>query len=223
MTASILTSRLAAAVADETSGATEIVREVIDGLLALADDPGRVRDSADVLAARLPWCGAMWHVVAAAHADRPRFALRTLRQRLDLGADRSIATAARLVAERGCAVRSAPGSSLVGAVLAAGPQPSGPTTGVLGLVGADGLGPTDLLNMTGTRELAETVPTIVVTTSAKLVPADAFERLGARGFERVPLALFESVVLDGEVLEPVEAGRRAASLGRSGGTPIPRP
>ncbi len=222
MTASILSSRLAAAVADETSGATEIVREVIDGLLALADDPARVRETADLLAARLPWCAAMWHVVAAAQADNPRFALRSLRQRLDLAADRSIATAVRLMTRSGCAIRTAPGSSLVGAVLAGLPQPSAPPTGVVGLVGADGLGPDGLLNIVGTRDLAEAVPTVVVTTSAKLVPTEAFERLGAPGFERVPLALFESVVLDGEVLTPVEAGRRAASLRHVAGAPLPR-
>jgi hypothetical protein len=222
MTASPLTARLAAAVADETSGATEIVREVIDGLLALADDPGLVRNTADVLAARLRWCGPMWHVTAAAHADRPQLALRSLRRRLDLDADRSIATAVRLLTERDCAVRTAPGSSLVGAVLAALSQPSVPPTGVVGLVGADGLGPAELLNIAGTRELAETVPTVVVATSAKLVPHEVFERTGAPGFERIPLVLFESVVLDGEVVAPAEAGRRAASLGRGAGTPLQR-
>src|SRR5690349_22519266 len=117
-----LTSRLAAAVADETSGATEIVRQVIDGLLALADDPGLVRDTAEVLIAELPWCAAMWHVAAAARAGRPRLALSSLRRRLDIDADRSIATAVRLLTERGCAVRTAPGSSLVTAVLARLPQ-----------------------------------------------------------------------------------------------------
>jgi hypothetical protein len=229
MTASTLSPRLAAAVADETSGATEVVREVIDGLLALADDARdarRLRDTAHLLATRLAWCAPMWHVVAAAHADRPAVALRALRQRLDLGAARSIATAVRLVSERGGLVRSAPGSSLVAAVLAAAPSPLPPPTsssiGVIGLAGADGLGPTELLNITGTRDLAESVPTIVVTTSAKLVPEEAFERLGAPGFERVPLTLFESVVLDGEVLSPDEAGRRAAALGRAPGAPLPR-
>jgi len=100
----------------------------------------------------------------------------------------------------------------VGAILAALPPPSGPPTGVVGLAGADGLGSAELLNITGTRDLAAAVPTIVVATSAKVVPDEAFERLGAPGFERVPLELFESVVLDGEVLTPAEAGRRAASL-----------
>jgi hypothetical protein len=196
---------------------------VIDGLLALADDardPRRLRDTAQLLASLLSWCAPMWHVAAATDADQPAVALRSLRQRLDLDAARSVATAVRLVRERGRPVRSAPGSSLVTAVLAAVAAPSAAPSaaqspvGVIGLAGADGLGPTELLNITGTRALAEEVPTIVVTTSAKLVPAEAFECLGAPGFERVPLALFESVVLDGEVLSPDEAGRRASALGR---------
>jgi hypothetical protein len=37
--------------------------------------------------------------------------------------------------------------------------------------------------------------------------------VGAPGFERVELGLFEAVVLDGEVLTPAEAGLRAAALG----------
>jgi hypothetical protein len=212
MSGPVLTSRLVAAVEDETSGATGVVRQVIDGLLALAGESDRLRAAADLLAAQLPWCAPMWHVVRAAHATCPVFALRSLRSRLDSDVDRSVAGAARLVTERGCAVRAAPGSALVSAVLEAVAAPARPG-GVAGLAGADGLGPTAVLNVVGTRDLACAVPTIVVTTSVKLVPGEAFQRLGAPGFERVPLWLFEAVVLDGEVLTPTEAGRRAATLG----------
>src|SRR5262245_19452235 len=83
---------------------------------------------------------------------------------------------------------------------------------VLGLVGADAVGRTEILNMVGTGELARTVPTIVVTTSMKLVPREPSQRQAGPAFERVPLAQFEAVVLDGEVVTPAEAGKRAAAL-----------
>src|SRR5690242_2537838 len=112
MTASTLTPRLAAAVQDDSAGATGVVRQVVDGLLALAGDDDRLRATAE-LVTRLPWCGAMWQVVGAVHAADPDAALRTLRVRLDLDVRRSVATAVRLLAERGCPVRTAPGSGLV--------------------------------------------------------------------------------------------------------------
>jgi hypothetical protein len=87
---------------------------------------------------------------------------------------------------------------------------SGP---VLGLVGADAIGPGALLNADGTRELVERLPTLVVATAVKLVPAEVFGRLGGAGFEVVPLAGVAAVVVGGEVLSPAEAGRRAAGLG----------
>ena len=42
MTASTLTPRLAAAVQDDSAGATGVVRQVVDGLLALPGDHGRL-------------------------------------------------------------------------------------------------------------------------------------------------------------------------------------
>jgi hypothetical protein len=85
---------------------------------------------------------------------------------------------------------------------------------VVGLVGADAIGPGALLNADGTRELVERLPTLVVATAVKLVPAEVFGRLGGAGFEVVPLAAVAAVVVGGEVLSPAEAGRRAAGLGR---------
>ena len=212
MSAPTLTPPLAAAIEDSSSGATGVVRQVIDGLLALGDDRDRLRATADLLADRLPWCAPMWHVVRAAHTANPAVSLRSLRDQMDFDVDRSIAVALQLVTDRGAAVRTAPGSDL-GGVRDALPAPSRPDA-VIGLVGADALGPAAaVLYMFGTGELARTVPTIVVTTSVKLVPARTFRRLGAPGFETVDLCLFEAVVLDGEVLTPAEVGRRAAALG----------
>jgi hypothetical protein len=87
------------------------------------------------------------------------------------------------------------------------------TAPVVGVVGADAIGPEALLNADGTRELAGRVPTLVVATAVKLVPAEVFGRLGGSGFEVVPLEALAAVVVGDEVLSPAEAGRRAAGLG----------
>jgi hypothetical protein len=90
--------------------------------------------------------------------------------------------------------------------------PAGSSTGpVVGVVGADAIGPEALLNADGTRELAERLPTLVVATAVKLVPAEVFGRLGGAGFEVVPLAAVAAVVVGGEILSPAEAGRRAGN------------
>jgi hypothetical protein len=83
---------------------------------------------------------------------------------------------------------------------------------VVGVVGADAIGPGALLNAVGTRELVGRVPTLVVATAVKLVPAEAFGRLGGAGFEVVPLEAVAAVVVGAEVLSPAEAGRRARDL-----------
>jgi len=87
------------------------------------------------------------------------------------------------------------------------------TAPVVGVAGADAIGPAELLNAAGTRELAGRVPTLVVATAVELVPAEVFGRLGGPGFEVVPLAALAAVAVGGEVLSPAEAGRRAAGLG----------
>jgi hypothetical protein len=53
-----------------------------------------------------------------------------------------------------------------------------------------------------------------VATGVKLVPAAAFARLAAPGFETVPLSAVAAVALGGELIAPAEAGRRAAVLDR---------
>ena len=86
------------------------------------------------------------------------------------------------------------------------------TAPVVGVVGADAIGPEALLNADGTRGLADQVPTLVVATAVKLVPAEVFGRLGGAGFEVVPLEALAAVVVGGEVLSPTQAGRRAKEL-----------
>jgi hypothetical protein len=86
------------------------------------------------------------------------------------------------------------------------------TAPVVGLVGADAIGPEAFLNADGTGELAARVPTLVVATAVKLVPGAVFERLGGPGFEVVPLAAVAALVVGPEVLSPADAGRRAAGL-----------
>jgi hypothetical protein len=211
MSAPPLPPQLAAAVQDDTSGATDVARQVIDGLLPIAADRDRLRTTVDLLAAPLAWCAPMWHIARAALADRPAPALRSLREQLDFNVDRSIAAAVKLLTERGCAVRTVTGSMLATTVAETLPAPV-EAGALVGLVGADALGPTAILNIIGTSELARTVPTIIVTTSMKLVPQEAFQSLTGAGFERVPLAQFEAVVLDGEVVTPAEAGQRASAL-----------
>jgi hypothetical protein len=87
-----------------------------------------------------------------------------------------------------------------------------PTAPALGVVGADAIGPLAFLNAAGTAELAARVPTLVVATAVKLVPAEVFGRLGGPGFEVVPLAAVAAVVVGPELLSPAEAGGRAARL-----------
>jgi len=210
------------------SGATGVARRVLDGLTEVVDDHRLLQALADALLDTHPGYGSMWHIARAAYADDPGPALREIRERLDIDVDRSVTVAIKMLLERGGAVRTAPSSSLVKAVVAALPAGSvdqttaapGPRAGATvpdvactGLVGADAISPTTVLNIRGTLELARSMPTIVVTTSLKLVPENVFERLGSPTFERIPLHLFHAVVLDGEVVNPAEAGRRASALG----------
>src|SRR5215211_934915 len=90
-------------------------------------------------------------------------------------------------------------------------------TPVMGLVGADAVGPGAILNAAGTRELAGRLPTLVVATAIKLVPGEVFGRLAGPGFEVVPLQEVAAVVVGAEVLAPGDAGRRAEAV--RGGRP----
>ena len=228
-----------AAAGDRQGGASEVAAMAVDGLLELAGDRARLDAAVAVLLAGQPAMAPMWHLARAAGAPDPAAPLRGLRRQLDSEADAAVAVAAGWLADRPGPVRTVSHSSLVDRVLArlggsgglkseAGTQaarshagPSGsppvnqepvPTGAGTGLVGADAIGPSALLNAAGTGALAAAVPTLVVTTSLKLVPAAAFERLAAPGFEAVPLSALAAVTLGGELLEPAEAGRRAAAL-----------
>jgi hypothetical protein len=88
---------------------------------------------------------------------------------------------------------------------------------VVGVVGADAVGPGAILNAAGTRELAGRLPTLVVATAIKLVPGEVFDRLAGPGFEVVPLEELAAVAVGAEVLAPGEAGRRAEAV--RGGRP----
>ncbi|WP_203924121.1 hypothetical protein [Rugosimonospora africana] len=216
-----MTPRLSAAIEDRTSGATEVTRQVILGLLELAERGDRIDATADLMFDRLPWYGSMWHVVRAAHAAQPHEALHQLLECLDTDVDKTVAAAVSLLMDRATPVHAAPSSALVKAVMrnldAAGYAGQGyDVGGSTGVAGADALGPTTVLNIAGTLDLARTRPTILVTTSLKLVTELQFQKLGGHRFERIPLAMFSAVVLDGEVLTPSEAGERAAGAGELG-------
>jgi hypothetical protein len=206
---SALTPALAAAVKDPTIGATEVTRKVVDGLLDLSDDPGWLRAAAGELAVRLAWCGPMWQVARAAACPDPGTALRGLRQRLDCDTNATIDAAVAWLRQAERVVWVVPGSGLVDAVMARLPEHAGGTR--VGLVGADAIGPDAVLNIAGTGQLAATVPTTVLATSIKLVPGTWFDILSGDGLETVALSAFAAVILDGQLLTPADAGRRAAN------------
>src|SRR5256884_6269404 len=195
---SVVTPCLVAGAGDDTSGATGVVRRVVDGLLAMGDDPARLRAAVALLRERLAWCRPMWQVARAVDSPDPCAALRSLRRRLDLDAASSVATVVRLLTARGAAVRAVPGSALVAAVLSALPTLPGPA--VVGLAGADAVGPTAVLNVAGTGDLARTVPTVIVATSGELRPQRGVAALGGCGVGTVPLPLFAGGGPGGSVL-----------------------
>ena len=213
------------AAGDREGGATEVARHALDGLVEVAADPDLLAAAVDLLVAGQPAMAPMWHLARAAASDDPATALADLRWRLDRDQTAATGAAAHWLQRRPGPVATVSHSSLVDAVLArlrsqygqygqygevpegAGDEPA------VALVGADAIGPDALLNATGTRALAERLPTLVVSIPIKLVPAAAFERLAAPGFETVPLDRVAAVALGPEVLEPAEAGRRAAALG----------
>lgn len=200
------------AVTDESLGATEVARMLVDGLLHLAHDRSTAVAAADGVAAYLTGYAPVWHACQAVRADAPVAALRRIRRHLDEAIPRSVAAARRWVAEQGGPVAAAPGSSIVAQILGE-QEPATDPDAVVGLAGADAIGPTEVLNIKGTADLARRIPTLVVTTSLKLVPDAVLARLGAPLLEKIPLHVFAAVVLDGEVLSPHEAGLRARAHG----------
>jgi len=214
------------AAADRRGGATEVAARALDGLLEVADDPRRLEAAVAALLAGQPAMAPVWHLARAARGPDPRAALAGLRARLGADADAAVDAAAawlrpRLAGGGRGTVATVSHSSLVDRVLArlgpgAGGSPgatgaAGEARPVVGLVGADAVGPEALLNAAGTGELASRLPTLVVATAIKLLPAEAFARLAGPGFEAVPLRAVAAVVVGPALLSPAEAGRLAAS------------
>lgn len=201
------------AVTVRTAGATGVARLVIQGLLEIVDDRAAVTVATDFLTRRLPGYAPIWHIANAVHSDEPAEALRRIRSELDHAVEKTVKTAVAWVADRGGGpVTYAPSSSIVSEVLAGIAPFARRGEPVLALAGADAIGPRTVLNIRGTRQLAARLPTLVVTTALKLVPGPVFARLGAPVFEHIPLDAFVGVVIDGELLSPAEAGRRAAAV-----------
>jgi len=203
------------AVTVTTAGATGVARLAIQGLLEVVHDPALLARATTFLADRLTGYAPIWHIANAVRAADPAEELRRLREELDSAVELTVKAAAAWVAEHGGPVTVAPSSSIVSQVLRQlGPeiQAADERDARLALAGADAIGPRTVLNIVGTRQLAARLPTLVVTTSLKLVPGPVFDRLGAPVFEPIPLDSFVGVVLDGEFLTPEEVGRRAAAL-----------
>jgi hypothetical protein len=219
-----LPAAVLAAANDREGGAMEVAATALDGLLEVATDPDLLESAVAALVAGQPAMAPVWHLARAARGPDPPSALAALRRRLDSDADAAVTTATawlreHLAANPG-ALATVSHSSLVDRVLAALGLPGSPPTGsaapMAGVVGADAIGPEGLLNAVGTRELVGRVPTLVVATAVKLVPAEVFGLLGGAGFEVVPLEAVAGVVVGPEVLSAAEAGRRATGLSGAG-------
>jgi hypothetical protein len=219
-----LPAAVLAAANDREGGAMEVAATALDGLLEVATDPDLLESAVAALVAGQPAMAPIWHLARAARSPDPPSALAALRRRLGTDADAAVTTATawlreHLAANPG-ALATVSHSSLVDRVLAAlglpGSPPTGSTAPGAGVVGADAIGPEGLLNAVGTRELVGRVPTLVVATAVKLVPAEVFGLLGGAGFEVVPLEAVAAVVVGPEVLSAAEAGRRATGLSGAG-------
>jgi hypothetical protein len=237
MDGGLLPAAIREAAADRRGGATEVAARALDGLLEVAGDRRRLEAAVAALLAGQPAMAPVWHLARAARGPDPGAALARLRASLVADADAAVDAAAgwlrpRLAGRGRGAVATVSHSSLVDRVLArlgageaeataptrvpgaaggeAGAAGAGPP--VVGLVGADAIGPQAFLNAAGTGELAARLPTLVVATAIKLLPAEAFARLAGPGFEAVPLRAVAAVVVGGEVLSPADAGRLAAGV-----------
>lgn len=207
-----------AAAGDRRGGATEVARRALDGLLEIAGDRELLALAAEVLLEGQPAMAPVWHLARAARAEDPVGALAALREGLDRDAEAAAETAvAWLLGRPGPGlgpgqVATVSHSSLVDLVLERLPGHSETGEATVAVVGSDAIGPDALLNASGTRALADRLPTLVVSTPLKLVPAAVFARLAAPGFEEVPLEALVAVALGPELISPAETGRRATAL-----------
>jgi hypothetical protein len=204
-----LPERVLAAAADRTSGATAIAVTAAAGLLEIAGDPARLAAAAELLEAGQPAMAPIWHLARAARSGDPAAALATLAAALTSDADAAVEVARAWLDRYDGPVAGVSVSSLVERVLAGRVVDASARVAVMG---ADAIGPDAVLNAEGSAALAARVPTLVVATAVKLVPARVFGQLAAPGFERVPLAAVAAVVVGAELLDPAQAGRRAAAL-----------
>lgn len=212
MAAERLPEAIVEAAGDRRGGATEVARRALDGLLEIADDPGLLAEAVAVLQEGQPAMAPIWHLARAARSGEVAAALADLRAGLDRDGAAAVEAAVAWLRRRPGPVATVSHSSLVDTVLdRLGPRAVAGEP-VVAVVGADAIGPEALLNASGTRELAARLPTLVVSTPLKLVPAGVFARLAAPGFEVVPLDLVAAVALGPELLSATEVGRRAAAL-----------
>lgn len=194
-------------------GCTGVTLNAVTLLEELTDRPELLTQCVRFLRRELNGYASLWHLERALDGGDPRSELPAFGERLTRSVDASVATACTLLGGRvagGFAV--APSSGITRRVLAALRTAPQNRAGRTGLCGADAVGPTEILNIVGTDDLARRLPTVIVTTPDRLVPADVFDSLGSPLFERIPLEQFEAVVVGGEVLTPAEAGARAAAL-----------
>ncbi|MFI5956978.1 hypothetical protein [Cryptosporangium sp. NPDC051539] len=161
---------------------------------------------------------SLWHLERRLRSGDPRVELPRFAAQLEHDAEAAVNTAYELLSGRTGGFLAAPSSGITKRLLARvgaaeiGSSAAVTLDGQTGLAGADAVGPTEILNIVGTRELAGRLPTVIVTTPDRLVPPDVFETLGSPLFERIPLDAFDAVVVGGEVLTPREAGARAAAM-----------
>jgi hypothetical protein len=207
-----LPQALLAAAGDRRGGATEVARQALDGLLEVAGDRALLAAAVEVLLEGQPAMAPIWHLARAARDGDPPAALAALRERLDRDAEAAVGIAVAWLRQRPGAVATVSHSSLVDVVLQRRPGPAAAGEPMVALVGSDAIGPDALLNAAGTAALVDRLPTLVVSTPLKLVPATVFARLAAPGFETVPLEALAAVALGPELISPAEAGRRAAAL-----------
>lgn len=196
-------------------GCTGVTLRAVTEMEKVADDVDLVNDCMAFLRRELNGYATLWHLERALQQQAPRVALPRFATRLRTDVRRSLDTASRYLRCRAGGFVAAPSSGITRQLMARlAESPAGASDApATGLSGADAIGPTEVLNIVGTRDLATRVPTFIVTTGDRLVPGPVFDSLGSALFERVPLAMFEAVVVNDEVLSPAEVGRRAEHAG----------
>ena len=154
MDARRLPAAVLAAAGDRRGGAAEVAATALDGLVEVAGDPPLLEEAVATLLAGQPAMAPIWHLARAARGPDPASALADLRRQLTTDADAAVSAATawlhRRLADHPGTVATVSHSSLVDRVLAqAGPADGDP---VVGVVGADAVGPGAILNAVGTGD-----------------------------------------------------------------------